>query len=99
MQRRNGHIQAKRERNSRRKGCGFFQRLKPVMEALLGQLEIPLLTGMEAYPGELQEEEWDDVTCPAIVRMIVNKQELFARALMGDVHTWDQWTKLAFIKI
>jgi hypothetical protein len=54
-----------------------------------------LLTGMEAYHGGRNEEEWGDVVCPAIVRLVVNKQEVFAMALLGDVQTWDQ-TRLAF---
>ena len=31
------------------------------------------------------------------MRLAVNKHELFARAMLGDVHTWDQ-TKLLFIR-
>ncbi len=64
--------------------------MKPVMEALPGQLEAALLTGMEEVPGERQEEEWHNVACPAIVRLVVNKQELFVRALLGrEVCSWD----------
>jgi hypothetical protein len=44
---------------------------------------------MEEIPGELNDEERDDTACPAILRLAVNKQELFARAMMGNVHTWD----------
>jgi hypothetical protein len=78
---------------------GFFQRLKPVMEAILGQLEAALVTGMEDVPGERNEEEWASVACPAIVKLMVNKQELFVKALLGrGVSSWDT-TKLAFIKL
>ena len=41
----------------KRKVGGFFHRLKPVMESLLGQLEAALVTRMEEVPGELNEEE------------------------------------------
>ena len=59
------------------------------METMLGHLEIALMTGIEKVPGELNDEEQDDAACPTIVRLTVNKQELFARAMLGDVHTWD----------
>ncbi len=64
----------------------------------MGPLEMTLLTGMEAYLGKRNEDEWDDVACPAIVRLVVNKHNLFARALLGDVQTWDQ-TRLAFLQL
>ncbi len=67
------------------------------METMLGHLEIVLMTGMEEIPGELNDEEHNDAACPSIARLTVNKQELFARALLGDVHTWDR-TKLFFIR-
>ncbi len=69
------------------------------MEELLGQLEVALVTSMEEVPGERHEEEWHNVACPAIVKLVVNKQELFVIALLGrGVSSWDQ-TKLAFIKL
>jgi len=50
-------------------------------------------------PGERNEEEWDNVACSAIVQLVVNKHELFVRALLGKgVSSWDH-TKLAFIKL
>jgi hypothetical protein len=52
---------------------------------------------MEEVPEELNDEERDDTACPAIVRLAVNKEKIFARALLGNVHTWDQ-TKLFFIE-
>ena len=53
---------------------------------------------MEEVPGERNEEEWGNVVCPAIVQLMVNKQELFVRALLGKgINLWDQ-TKLAFIR-
>jgi hypothetical protein len=55
------------------------------------------MTGIEEVMGELNDEEQDDTACPSIVRLAVNKQDLFARAMMGDVHTWDQ-TKRFFIR-
>jgi hypothetical protein len=67
------------------------------METMLGHLEFTLMTGMEEVPGELNDEEHDDAACPAIARLAMNKQDLFAKALMGDVHTWDQ-TKLFLIQ-
>ena len=67
------------------------------METMLGLLKIALMTGMEEVPGELNDEEHDDAACPAIARLAMNKQDLFARAMVGDVHTWDQ-TKLFFIR-
>jgi len=86
-------------RMSKRKVGGFFQRLKPVMEGLLGQLETALVTGMEEVPGERNEKECDNVACPAIVQLVVNKHELFVRALLGKgISSWDQ-TKLAFIRL
>jgi hypothetical protein len=54
---------------------------------------------MEEVPGERNETEWVNVACSAIVQLVVNKQELFVRALLGrGVSSWDQ-TKLAFIKL
>jgi hypothetical protein len=80
-------------------GGGFLQRLKLVMDGLLGQLETSLVTGMEEVPGERNEAEWVNVACPAIVQLVVNTQELFVMTLLGrGVRSWDQ-TKLAFIKI
>jgi hypothetical protein len=38
---------------------------------------------MEEVPGERNETEWVNVVCPAIVQLVVNKQELFVRALLG----------------
>ena len=78
---------------------GFLQRLKPVMDGLLGQLETALVTRMDEIPGERNEKEWGNVACPAIVQLVVNKQELFVRALLGKgISSWDQ-NKLAFIKL
>ena len=51
----------------KKKSGGFLQRLKPVMDGLLGQLETTLVTGMEEVPGERNETEWVNVACPAIV--------------------------------
>ena len=66
---------------------------------LLGQLETALVTGMEEVPGERNEPELVNGACPAIVQLVVNKQELFVRALLGrGVSSWDH-TKLAFIKL
>ena len=56
---------------------GFFHRLKLVMEGLLGQLEAALVTRMEEVPGERNLEEWDNVACPAIVKLVVNKHIYF----------------------
>ena len=54
---------------------------------------------MEDVPGERNEKEWDNVACPAIVQLVVNKQELFVKALLGKgISSWDQ-TKLAFIRL
>ena len=84
---------------SKRKAREFFQRLKPVMEGLLGQLEATLVTGMEEVPVERNEGVWDNVACPAIVHLVVNKQELFVRALLGKgVSSWDH-IKLEFIRL
>jgi len=81
------------------KSGGVLQRPKPMMDGLLGQLETALVTGLEEVPGERNETEWVNVACPAIVQLVVNKQELFVRALLGrGVSSWDQ-TKLAFIKL
>jgi hypothetical protein len=69
------------------------------MDGLLGQLETALVTGMEEVPGERIEKEWDNVACPAIVQLVVNKHELFVRALLGrGISSWDQ-IKLAFIRL
>ena len=39
------------------------------------------------------------MACPAIVKLVVNKQELFVRALLGrGVSSWDH-TRLAFIRL
>jgi hypothetical protein len=54
---------------------------------------------MEEVPGEQNEEERDNVACPAIVKLVINKEELFVKALLGrGVSTWDQ-TKLAYIRL
>jgi hypothetical protein len=83
----------------KRKVGGFFHRVKPMMESLLGQLEAALVTRMEEVPGERNEEEWDNVACPAIVKLVVNKQELFVKALpRRAVSSWDQ-AKLTFIRL
>ncbi len=52
---------------------------------------------MEEVPGELNDEERGDTTSPDIVRLAVNKHDLFAKVMLGDVHTWEQ-TKLFFMK-
>ena len=51
---------------------GFLHKLKPLMEVLLGQLEADLVTRMKEVPGERNEEEWGNVACPAIVKLVVN---------------------------
>ncbi len=54
---------------------------------------------MEEVLGERNEEKRDNVTCPAIVKLEVNKKEMFVGALLGrGVNTWDQ-TNLAFIRL
>ena len=54
---------------------------------------------MEEVPGERNEEEWDSVASSAIVKLMVNKHELFVKALLGrGVGSWDQ-TKPAFIRL
>jgi hypothetical protein len=71
-----------------------------MMEGLLGQLEMALVTGMEEVPGERNEGEWENVACPpAIVQLVVNKHELFVRALLGKgASSWDH-TNLALIRL
>jgi hypothetical protein len=80
----------------KRKG-GYLDRLRPVMETFLGHLELASMTWMEEVPGELNDEERGDTTSPDIVRLAVNKHDLFAKVMLGDVHTWEQ-TKLFFMK-
>ena len=64
----------------------------------MGHLEFVLMTGMEEVPGELNDEEQDDTACLVVTtRLAVNKQVLFAVALLGGVLTWDQ-KKLFFIR-
>jgi hypothetical protein len=54
---------------------------------------------MEEVPGERNEGVWDNVACPAVVQPVVNKQELFVRALLGNgISSWDH-TKLSFIRL
>ena len=67
------------------------------METMTKHMEIVLMTGMEEVPGELNDEEQADAACPTVTRLAVNKLDLFAMALLGVVHTWDQ-IQLFFIR-
>jgi hypothetical protein len=53
---------------------GYMQQVKPVIERLLGQMEMALLGGMEDAAHVYQETKWTTADCPAIVRLFVNKQ-------------------------
>ena len=39
--------------------------MRPVIERLLGQVELMLLTCMDEVADEAHEDEWSDVECPA----------------------------------
>jgi hypothetical protein len=69
----------RRGRPPRKRKGGYLDRLRPVMETMLGHLEYTLMTRMEEIPGKLNDEEHDDAACPAITMMAMNKQDLFAR--------------------
>ena len=47
--------------------------MRPVIERLLGQMELILLTRVDEVDDEAQEEEWSDVECPALMRLFFNK--------------------------
>jgi hypothetical protein len=78
----NRHKDRRKPRRSRMK-IGYKQQLKPILERLLGQLELALMGRMEEVESRRTEEEWSIVNCPAIVQLFVNKQREFARFLMA----------------
>jgi hypothetical protein len=73
----------RRKTKRNRKIMGYKQQVKPILERLLGQLELALLGGMEDVVNTHMETEWRTVDCPTIVRFFVNKQSEFARFLMA----------------
>ena len=60
----------------------YKHEMRPVIERILGHMELMLLTGMDEVADEAQEEEWSDVECPALVRLFVNKRGEFARWIL-----------------
>ena len=59
-----------------------MQEMRPVIERLLGQMELMLLTGIDEVADEAQEEEWSEVECPTLVRLFINKRGEFARWIL-----------------
>ena len=60
----------------------YIRQVKPVFERLLGQLELAILGGMEDVTYTMTENEWRTMDCPAMVRLFVNKQKVFARSVL-----------------
>jgi hypothetical protein len=60
----------------------YMQQVRPVFERLLGQMELALLGGLEDVANTRPENEWRTVDCPAMVRMFVSKQKVFARFVL-----------------
>jgi hypothetical protein len=56
--------------------------MRPLIERILGQMELMLLTGMKEVAYEAQEAEWCEVECPALVRLFVNKRGEFVRWIL-----------------
>jgi hypothetical protein len=48
--------------------------MRPVIERLMRQMELILLTGMDEVVDVEHEEEWSDAECPALVRLFINKR-------------------------
>ena len=69
----------KAARKKKKRAAAYKQEMRPVIERLLGQLELMLLTCMDEVADEAKEEEWSDVKCPELVRFFVNKRGEFAR--------------------
>ncbi len=57
--------------------------IRPVVETLLGHLEMTLFTSMEDVPGELEAKENPADPCSAIFILATNKQNMFAKELLG----------------
>ena len=56
--------------------------MRPVIERILGQMELMLLTCMDEVADEAHEPEWSDVEFPALVKLFVNKRGEFARWIL-----------------
>ncbi len=53
----------------------YKHEMKPLIERLLAQMELILLTGMEEVADGGQEDEWNDAEYPALVmRLFINKR-------------------------
>jgi hypothetical protein len=69
-------------RRKKKKIASYKQEIKPVIERLLGQRKLMILTGMDEVEDEAQEEELSEVECPAYVQLFINKRGVFARWIM-----------------
>jgi hypothetical protein len=69
-------------RKKKKKTETYKQEMRPVIERLLGQMELMLLTGMGEVDDEAHEDEWSDVECPALVKLFVNQRGEFARWIL-----------------
>ena len=73
---------ARSTRKKKKRTAPYKQEIRPVIERILLQMELMLLTGMDEVIDEAQEAEWSDVECPALVRLFVNKRGEFARWIL-----------------
>ena len=65
---------AKVARKRQKKKATYKQKRKPVIERLMAQMDLILLTGMDEVADAEQEEKWSNAECLALVRLFINKR-------------------------
>jgi hypothetical protein len=90
-----GQTRMKGDRSVRRKDGDFMGRVRPKVEAVMGNVEELQLATTEQQQA-IAGQDHEEAPCPAIVGMLIYGQEEYAKVLMGgDAHTREQ-TRAAF---
>ncbi len=85
-----GRTSTRRGRTPKRKEQEYIVRIRPKVEALLGNVEELLFATTGQHQGDAGQEQ-QDAPCPAVVALLLRGQEEYAKALVGgEVRTREQ---------
>ncbi len=79
-----GQPSARGYRPKKRKEATCLVTVRPVVETLLGILELILVETTACRQGGLEEEMKAGGPCPAILKLVTDMHEVMAKALIGE---------------
>jgi len=93
-----GQPSTRKSKAGRGKEVDYMVRIRPTLEALLGNVE-ELLLGTADIQRAHEGRDHSEAPCPGIVGMLIHGQEAYAKVLVGgEVHTREQ-SRAAFDSI